>query len=170
MKSERALLSESAPLDMHRRRLARGRLVGLVSAGALRAGTPQLEDTRWALAAELMQGPVSVEPEDDLRTAAERMLSRGLRALPVLGDDGRLLCLLGESELTGLYLRRAIAAERDAASLHNPEGETFCFSRSRVDFSRVSETEAKHKRRGRCLDHLPPVWDYQITQQALTES
>jgi CBS domain-containing protein len=100
--------------------LADGKLVGLVSAGALRVGTAQLEDTRWALAADLMQGPVSVVPEDDLRTAAERLLSGGLRALPVLGDDGRLLCLVGESELTGLYLRRAAAAERDAASLHNP--------------------------------------------------
>jgi CBS-domain-containing membrane protein len=48
------------------------------------------------------------------------MLSHGLRALPVLADDRRLLCLVGESELTGLYLRRATAAERDGASLHNP--------------------------------------------------
>jgi CIC family chloride channel protein len=93
--------------------LADGKMVGLVSSGALRVGTAQLEDARWALAADLMQAPVSVAPEDDLRTAAERMLSRGLRALPVLSDDGRLLCLVGESELTGLYLRRAADAESD---------------------------------------------------------
>ena len=100
--------------------LADGKMVGLVSSGALRVGTAQLEDARWALAADLMQSPVSVGPDDDLRTAAERMLSRGLRAMPVLGEDGRLLCLVGESELTALYLRRAADAERDAASLRNP--------------------------------------------------
>ena len=38
-------------------------------------------------------------------------------ALPVLSDDGRLLCLVGESELTGRYLRRAAAAEREAVSM-----------------------------------------------------
>jgi CIC family chloride channel protein len=97
--------------------LSAGKLVGLVSSAALRLGTAQLEDARWALAADLMQPAASVRPDDDLRTAAERMLAGGLRALPVLSEDGRLLCLVGESELTGLYLRRAADAEREADSL-----------------------------------------------------
>jgi len=100
--------------------LSAGKLVGLVSAAALRMGTAQLEDARWALAADLMQPPLSVTPEDELRTAAERMLSRGLRALPVLAHDGQLLCLVSESALTGLYLRRAAAAESEATSLRTP--------------------------------------------------
>lgn len=46
--------------------LSDGRLVGLVSAAALRMGTAQLEDARWALAADLMQAPLSVVPDDEL--------------------------------------------------------------------------------------------------------
>jgi chloride channel protein, CIC family len=99
--------------------LSAGRLVGLVSSAALRVGSVQLEDARWALAADLMQPPLAVTPQDELRTAAERMFSRGLRALPVLAEDGRLLCLVGESELTGLYLQRAADAEREATSVRS---------------------------------------------------
>jgi CIC family chloride channel protein len=101
--------------------LSQGKLVGIVSAASLRVATAELEDARWALAADLMQPPLSVAPEDDLRTAAERMLARGIRALPVLGKDGVLRCLVGESELTGLYLKRAADAEREASSLR-PRG------------------------------------------------
>ena len=100
--------------------LSAGKLVGLVSSAVLRVGSAKLEDARWTLAADAMQPPVWVEPDDDLRTAAERMLARGLRALPVLSDDGRLLCLVGESELTGLYLKRAADAELESVSLRKP--------------------------------------------------
>jgi CBS domain-containing protein len=93
-----------------------GELLGLVSSATLRVATAGREDAPWALAADLMQAPVSVRLTDDLRTAGELMLSRRLRALPVVGSDGRVLGLLAEGELTGLYLRGAARAELDASS------------------------------------------------------
>jgi len=61
---------------------------------------------------------VSVRADDDLRTATERMLERGLRELPVLDDDGRLLGFLDESEVAEVYLKAASRAESaDRASV-----------------------------------------------------
>lgn len=48
--------------------------------------------------------------------------------------------------------------------------ESICFAWSRADVSRVSETEAKHKKRGTRLDRDLHAWDIEITQQALTKS
>jgi hypothetical protein len=45
-----------------------------------------------------------------------------------------------------------------------------CFIASRLDFFPVSETKVKHKNGVRRLEQDRPIWDYQITRQALTES
>ena len=58
---------------------AEGGLVGLVTSATMRVASAQLEDSPWAIAADLMQAPVFVQPSDDLRTAGERMVSSGLR-------------------------------------------------------------------------------------------
>ena len=88
-----------------------GRVVGLVTAGTLRVMSLEIEDTRWTLAADLMELVVYVRLDDDLRTATERMVSSGLRELPVLDAEGRLLGLLDESEVAEVYLMAAFRAE-----------------------------------------------------------
>jgi CIC family chloride channel protein len=87
------------------------RVVGLVTAGTLRVMSLEIEDTRWTLAADLMQHVVYVGLDDDLRTATERMVSSGLRELPVLDAEGRVLGLLDESEVAEVYLKAAFRAE-----------------------------------------------------------
>ncbi len=87
------------------------RVVGLITGATLRVITLELADTRWALAADVMQHRVTVLAEDDLRTAIERMISSGLRALPVVSDTGRLLGLLDESDVAEVYLKAAVRAE-----------------------------------------------------------
>ena len=88
-----------------------GRVVGLITASMLRLISLEFADTRWTLAADWMHPVVSVGPTDDLRTATERMVANGLRELPVLDADGRLLGLLDEAEIAEVYLRAASRAE-----------------------------------------------------------
>ena len=87
------------------------RVVGLITASTLRVMSLEFAETRWTLAADLMQPVVSVRPSDDLRTASERMIGNGLRELPVLDGEGRLLGLLDESEIAEVYLKAAFRAE-----------------------------------------------------------
>src|SRR6185369_9083747 len=86
-------------------------LVGLITSGTMRVAMAQIADSPWALAADLMQAPLSVQPSDDLRTAGERMLSSGLRELPIISNDQTMLGLVTESALASVYLRGAARAE-----------------------------------------------------------
>lgn len=86
-------------------------LVGLVTADTLRVMSVELAATSWTLAADLMTPVVSVNTEDDLRTASERMVENGLRELPILDPAGRVIGLLDESEVAEVYLKAAFRAE-----------------------------------------------------------
>ena len=70
----------------------------------------------WALAADLMQPAVFVHLADDLRTAGERMLSSGLRELPIVSNSHQVLGLVTESALAGVYLQGAKRAERESSA------------------------------------------------------
>jgi len=87
------------------------RAIGLVSAATLRVMSLEFADTRWTLAADLLQPLVSVRADDDLRTATERMVQNGLRELPILDQAGKVLGLLDESEVAEVYLKAAFRAE-----------------------------------------------------------
>lgn len=92
------------------------RLVGVVTSASLRVAAAQGDDSTWMLAADLMQPPVSVQGSDDLRTAGERMLSSGLRELPIVTDSGAVIGLVSESALASIYLQGAARAEGEATS------------------------------------------------------
>lgn len=81
---------------------ARGEVVGLVSGDVLRqmgADAP----AALVVAADLMVAPVSVRAEDDLHVAVERLLESGLREVPVLDEQGRIVGLLDEAQVTRAY-------------------------------------------------------------------
>lgn len=88
-----------------------GRIVGVVTASSLRVLSNEKDATHWALAADLMQSPVTVRPDEDLRVATERMVQNHLRALPVVDPAGHLLGVLDEAEVAKVYLRAAARAE-----------------------------------------------------------
>jgi len=98
-----------------------GRLVGLVTSAVMRVAIAERDDSSWVLAADLMQTPVSVQGSDDLRTAGERMLSNGLRELPIVANDGAVVGLVTESALAGVYLQGAARAEIEARSVRSQE-------------------------------------------------
>ena len=98
---------------------AEGKLVGLVTSATMRVAIAQRDDSSWVLATDLMQMPVSVQGSDDLRTTSERMLSSGLRELPIVSKDGGVVGLVTESALASVYLQGAARAEGEATSTRN---------------------------------------------------
>jgi chloride channel protein, CIC family len=96
---------------------ADGKLSGVVTASALRVLSEERQDAGWAIASDVMQVPVTVKPEDDLRTAAERMVKNRLRALIVIDGEGRIVGLLDESEIAKVYLRAAARADENTSEI-----------------------------------------------------
>jgi CIC family chloride channel protein len=90
---------------------ADGKVCGVVTATVLRILSEERQDAGWAIASDVMQPPVTVRPDDDLRTAAERMVKNRLRALLVVDAEGRIVGLLDESEIAKVYLRAAARAD-----------------------------------------------------------
>jgi CBS domain-containing protein len=103
---------------------AAGRVLGVVSEGDLlrKQEQPHAADQvpllrfGWrraarakatgAVARELMTTPaVAIGPDATLAEAARRMLRRGIRRLPVVDTDGRLLGLVSRADLLGVFLR-----------------------------------------------------------------
>lgn len=80
-------------------------LVGLVSADALRVMAQEGKELPWAIAADLMQKPVFVRADEDVRTATDRLVSNGLRELLVLDDQGAVIGFLDEREIAKAYLK-----------------------------------------------------------------
>jgi CIC family chloride channel protein len=87
------------------------RLIGLVTANTLRVLSAELSHARWTLAADLLEPPVSVHPDDDLRAATEAMIANELRELPIVSHDNRVLGMLDEADIAEVYLKAAVRAE-----------------------------------------------------------
>ncbi len=92
-----------------------GRLLGIVSSASLRLLSAEGRDAEWTLAADVVQQVVALTPEDDLRTATERLLAAGTRELPVVDADRRVLGFLAEAEVARVYLEAALRAEAAGA-------------------------------------------------------
>jgi chloride channel protein, CIC family len=88
-----------------------GALVGVVTAETIRVLAAEIVDTRWTLAADLMQTPITVTPDDDIKTAIELMLQHSLRELPVVSPDGHVIGLLDEADIASMTLTAAARAE-----------------------------------------------------------
>jgi chloride channel protein, CIC family len=84
---------------------ANGKLLGVVSAASIGLVAPRDGVQAPAVASDLMQPPTVLGPGDDLRKAAELILSSGLHQLPVLTSDGKLAGFIDESHVTRAYLK-----------------------------------------------------------------
>lgn len=89
-----------------------GALVGIVTLPTLHALAAQGESCAWLLAADAMQPPVYVRPNDDLRRATEVMIASGLRELLVVDEHGAVLGFLDEADIARSYMDAAARAER----------------------------------------------------------
>ena len=90
-----------------------GAMVGIVSVDAMRFLSAERADMPSTLAADIMQPPISVRADDDLRKATERLVANGLRELPVVDANDVVIGFLDEREVARLYLQ---AEARDVSS------------------------------------------------------
>jgi CBS domain-containing protein len=75
-------------------------VIGVISAESLRvlATNPELRGV--AIAADVMGPLAAVRLDDDLRTVTELLVSRGLRALPVVTPAGEIIAMLDEQDIS----------------------------------------------------------------------
>ena len=91
-----------------------GRIRGVIAAEVLRLLTTEKDAAGWAIAADVMQAPVTARADDDLRSAAKKMIDHHLRELLVADADGRVAGFLDEAAIAKAYLAgtgRAAARE-----------------------------------------------------------
>ncbi|HEY6728055.1 MAG TPA: chloride channel protein [Polyangiaceae bacterium] len=82
-----------------------GKVVGLVCADAMRVLAKESTVAPWVLAADIMQPAVVVRPDDDLRSATQRLVANGLREVPVVDHANAIIGFLDEREVAKIYLR-----------------------------------------------------------------
>jgi CIC family chloride channel protein len=97
-----------------------GALSGVVTHNALRLLSEERADAAWTIASDVMQPAVTLRLEDDLRTAAERMVRSRLRSLPVVDGQLRVVGVLDESEIAKVYLRAAARADENTQEFTLP--------------------------------------------------
>jgi CIC family chloride channel protein len=90
----------------------KGQLVGLITLSSIHHISAQREHLAWMVAADAMQPVVSVRPHDHLRHATEVMVDSGLREVPVVDDDGKVIGFLDEADIARSYVDAATRAER----------------------------------------------------------
>jgi CIC family chloride channel protein len=89
-----------------------GKLVGVVTAEILRTTAGDPEVSRVALADDMMGAPLSVRETDDLHNALEIMIANGMRELLVVDEEGKVLGVLDQTEITVAYLAATATAPR----------------------------------------------------------
>jgi CIC family chloride channel protein len=88
------------------------KMAGMITNDVVRVLATERDLEGLTLAADAMQPPVTVRPEDDLRAAIEVMLAHGVREVPVVDPEGRIIGFLDESEVGQAYLDATSRAER----------------------------------------------------------
>ena len=87
------------------------RILGVVSAASIGLMAPLDGVLVPAVASDLMQPPMLLALDDDLRKAGELIVSSGLHQLPVVTAEGRLAGFIDESQVTRAYLKAAERSE-----------------------------------------------------------
>ncbi len=82
-----------------------GKMKGIIPTGTLRVLSAEPEARPVAVAADVMQPPITVRIDDDLRSVTEVMLRHGLREVPVVDENGRIVGFVDESDIAQAYLR-----------------------------------------------------------------
>ena len=83
---------------------ADGKLVGVITAEILRTTAGDPDVSMLALADDMMGLPLSVRDSDDLHNALEIMIAHAMRELLVVDEDGKVLGVLDQTEITVAYL------------------------------------------------------------------
>lgn len=82
----------------------KGTLLGLISDEMLRVSVANPDLHGLGVAADLMTSPVPVKAEADLREAAQLLVSKDLRGVPVVDHEARVVGMLDEHDLASVML------------------------------------------------------------------
>jgi CIC family chloride channel protein len=82
-----------------------GKLIGIITTDELRMLNTEPDLVLLTNASDLMRPPMSVHPNDDMRTALDAMVSIGVREVPVTDDQGCFLGFVDEATIAQAYLR-----------------------------------------------------------------
>lgn len=93
-----------------------GTLVGVLSVEVLRTLACSPDVAAFTLVHDMMVPPISVRDDDDLHTALETLLLHQVRELLVTDQDGKIVGIVDESEITRAYHDATTAA---AAALNH---------------------------------------------------
>jgi chloride channel protein, CIC family len=97
---------------------ASGRVVGAISGASVGALMSEAGMQLLAVAADIMQADAKVMPTDELGRVIDLTHSTGLRQLPVVDPDGRLVGFVDEADVTRAYVTLLKnSAERSARSV-----------------------------------------------------
>ena len=80
---------------------AAGKVVGLLSAEAMRAFVADGTEIAVAIVADFMAPPLTFLETDEIRIAALQLVKRDLRAAPVLDASGQLLGMIDQHDIVG---------------------------------------------------------------------
>lgn len=106
-----------------------GRPIGIITERDLvKKVVARAEDPRRAKVGDVMNSPlIKIHPDASLRDAAELMLKSGVKRLPVISDDGRLVGIITDTDLVsgaslGLndILADLIEMHRESVHFHEP--------------------------------------------------
>lgn len=100
-----------------------GVVKGIVTSDALRSFSANEELRGWALAADVMQFPASVRPDDDLAEATRMMRKNELREVLVIDGLGKIVGLLDAGDIAKIYVDAAIASESGETEASPPPRE-----------------------------------------------
>ncbi len=92
------------------------RLIGIITPEELRILDAEPALIPVVTASDLMRQPISVHPDDDLRTTLEVMLTNGIREVPVTDVGGCFVGFIDEAAIASIYIRRT----RDNAGAGSP--------------------------------------------------
>jgi CBS domain-containing protein len=84
-----------------------GKLCGIVTHDELLALRSAPELVPLTTASDLMRTPVFVRGDDDLAHVIDQMLTSGLRELPVVDHEGRLLGCVDDQSVAHAHQRKA---------------------------------------------------------------
>ncbi len=103
---EGKLVGVVSEADMLAKEALDGRPPGIRGALARLVRRRQLRKAEGLTAGDLMTSPaVTVAPDDTVEYAARQMHARGLRRLPVVDADGRLVGIVSQTDLLAVYDR-----------------------------------------------------------------
>jgi CIC family chloride channel protein len=96
------------------------RLVGLITLEDLLTLSAEPDLGGLVCAADVMRPPAAVQPTDPVSRALELMMSMGVRELPVIDGERRVLGFVGEVAIAHEYVRARVVehAELSASGLH----------------------------------------------------